>query len=211
MSCRVSHMLMLVMFASLGCEDPHNDMGDQEKYLPEKQTIFFADGTSSRPLMPGVVPRDDGDVPGIPYAQHNPAQATRVYDIEPLGASMPIHVTPETIRRGQVEYDAYCSVCHGRLGNGEGIVVQRGFTRPPSFHIERLKKAPDAHFFNVMSNGYGAMFSYSDRVTQVQRWEIIAYIRVLQAAPDVANASQKDRAALIAGGDRATPPTGGGG
>jgi hypothetical protein len=92
------------------------------------------------------------------------------------------------------------------------MIVQRGMVRPPSFHIQRLKDAPDAHFYNVMTQGYGAMFSYNDRVAPYKRWEIVAYIRALQAAPETAlGASDQDRAALIAGGDRKTPVIGGDG
>jgi mono/diheme cytochrome c family protein len=203
--------IAILLACVLGCEDPHNDMGDQNKYLAEKQTKFFADGTSARALAPGVIARDDADVPGMPYAQHNPAPPAQRGEVIPLATTNPIQITSDLLRSGHQSYDIFCSVCHGRLGNGEGMIVQRGFTRPPSFHIERLKNAPDAHFYNVITNGYGAMFSYNDRVAPQQRWEIIAYIRALQLAPDVANASPQDRAALIGGGDRKTPATGGGG
>ena len=186
-------------------------MGAQYKYLPEEQTTFFADGTSARLLPPGVVARDDNDVPGIPYAQHNPSPPARLNDVVPLNTKSPIPVTAQTIQQGQTAFDTFCQECHGRLANGEGMIVQRGFTRPPSFHIQRLKDAPDAHFYNVISNGYGAMFSYNDRVTPTERWEIISYIRALQMAPDVAHASDSARKALIARGDRSTPATGGGG
>jgi hypothetical protein len=93
------------------------------------------------------------------------------------------------------------------------MIVQRGMTRPPSFHVQRLKDAGDAHFYNVISQGYGAMFSYNDRISPETRWEIVAYIRALQLAPDLAGAqvSDDDRRALIAGGDRKTPAVGGGG
>ena len=111
----------------------------------------------------------------------------------------------------------YCSVCHGRLGNGDGMIVQRGFPRPPSFHVDRLIQAPDAHFYNVITNGFGAMYGYAERVPPKLRWEIIAYIRALQAAPDngPGGASEGDRRALIGLGDRraslapATQPKGG--
>jgi len=98
------------------------------------------------------------------------------------------------------------------LGNGQGMIVQRGMTRPPSFHIDRLKSAPDAHFFNVITQGYGAMFPYNDRVPPEDRWAIIAYVRALQSATDVPGVEQSDevKRALIAAGDRSTPPAPGG-
>jgi hypothetical protein len=165
----------------LGCEDPHNSMGEQPKYATYQPSDFFADGSSERPPVPGTVPRNAVTV-----------SADR----------MPFAVTPDVIAHGQQQFDIYCAVCHGRLGNGEGMIVQRGFVRPPSFHIDRLKNSPDSHFYNVITNGYGAMFSYNDRVPPQQRWEIIAYIRALQLAPDVASVSMDVRKELIDKGDR---------
>jgi mono/diheme cytochrome c family protein len=206
--------LACVMLWLCGCERPHSDMGQQDKYRTYEPSAFFADGASARPLPAGVVARDDANVPGIPYAQHQGASGEAgISQVVPLDTPSPIHVTAQVLREGGEQFDIYCAVCHGRLGNGEGMIVQRGFTRPPSFHIQRLKDAPDAHIYNVITQGYGAMFSYSERVLPHKRWEIVAYIRALQAAPDVAGGavSQRDLAALIAGGDRKTPQAGGGG
>jgi mono/diheme cytochrome c family protein len=186
---------------AVGCEDPHNDMGDQPKYRTYEPSAFFPDGASARPLAPGVVPRED---------DHGEAGLA---DLSPANASIPFPITADVMRAGGEAFNIYCAVCHGRLGNGDGMIVQRGFTRPPSFHVPRLRSAADAHFYNVITQGYGAMFSYNDRVPPRQRWEIVAYIRALQAAPDAPGATltAPDRAALIAGGDRKTPTTGGGG
>lgn len=93
-------------------------------------------------------------------------------------------VTLALLQRGRERFDAFCSPCHGRTGDGHGIVVERGFPAPPSYHIDRLRQAPVQHFYDVISNGYGAMFSYSARVPPADRWAIIAYIRALQAADD---------------------------
>jgi mono/diheme cytochrome c family protein len=207
-------LLVSVALAAVGCKRPHVDMGQQDKYLPYEPSDFFADGTSARPLVAGVVPRDDAKVPGQPYAQHQSSRAAGYTELLPEGATAPFPITADVLARGQQGFNVFCSVCHGRLGNGEGMIVQRGFTRPPSFHIDRLRNAPDSHFYNVITHGYGAMFSYNDRVPPNERWEIVAYIRALQMAPQVAGQSLPDstRKALIAGGDRSTPgPAGGGG
>src|SRR5262249_39052995 len=123
---------------------------------------------------------------------------------------IPFAIDRQVIRSGQDYFDAICANCHGRLGNGDGMIVRRGFVQPPSFHVDRLKDAPDSHFYNVISNGYGAMFSQAIRVPPKQRWEVVAYIRALQAAPETAGAefSQADRRALIAKGDRLSPAGG---
>jgi len=181
---RTSVIIAMVLLVAAGCERPHSDMGDQDKYNTYQASDFFVDGASARPLVAGVVVRE----PSIPTT---------------------LPVTAETVAHGQQEFDIYCSVCHGRLGNGEGMIVQRGLTRPPSFHVDRLINAPDSHLYDVITNGYGQMFSYSERVPPQQRWEIISYIRALQTAGQ--HASPQVRAALIAQGDRKTPTAGGGG
>jgi mono/diheme cytochrome c family protein len=158
---------LLAMSLLAGCEDPQSDMGDQPKYRPLQHSAAFADGSSARPLVSGVMPRDGSTVPGGPYGSLPTTQPLRA-------------ITRATLERGQLEFEIYCAVCHGRLGNGEGVIVQRGLTPPPSYHIWRLRQAPDQHFFDVMTNGYGAMFSYRDRVSPPDRWAIVAYIRALQ-------------------------------
>ncbi|HZZ43537.1 MAG TPA: cytochrome c [Tepidisphaeraceae bacterium] len=207
MTLRQAAILLLILTA--GCERPHSDMGKQDKYLPGQSSEFFADGKSARPMVAGVVPRDDADVPGYPYALH----ISDSTELAPANASAPFPITSDVLAQGQQQFETYCAVCHGRLGNGQGMIVQRGFTRPPSFHIDRLRTAPDSHLYNVIAHGYGAMFSYAERVPPHERWEIVAYIRALQMAPDAVGSSLPaiDRQALIAGGDRKTPGAAGGG
>jgi mono/diheme cytochrome c family protein len=94
----------------------------------------------------------------------------------------PPPVTMALLERGQQRFDIYCSPCHSRVGDGDGMIVQRGFPHPPSYYIERLRMAPIAHFYDVITNGYGAMYSYADRVAPEDRWAIIAYIRALQTS-----------------------------
>jgi len=129
----------------------------------------------------------------LPYAgQANwPAQppANVIAVDETLAPSKPPPVTMALLQRGRQRFDIYCAPCHSRVGDGNGIIVQRGFPHPPSYYIQRLRQAPVQHFYDVISNGYGAMFPYADRVAPEDRWAIAAYIRALQAS---ANATLAD-------------------
>ncbi|HZL33799.1 MAG TPA: cytochrome c [Tepidisphaeraceae bacterium] len=168
-----------------------------------KGNTFFSNGSAARPVPPGTVARAAGDSPGFPYAD---VRTSLPAWSDPTHApnAIPFPITRDVLLRGQEHFNIYCSECHGRLGNGNGMIVQRGLTPPPSFHLDRLRAAPDAHFYQVISNGYGAMFSYNDRVKTEDRWMIIAYIRALQAssAPEntLAHLSDADRREL--GGKR---------
>ena len=97
-----------------------------------------------------------------------------------LATTFPFPVTREVVERGRNRFDIYCSPCHGKLGDGEGAIVQRGFQGPPTYHSARLRNAPPGHFYNVITNGYGRMFSFNDRVQPRDRWAIVSYIRALQ-------------------------------
>ncbi len=118
---------------------------------------------------------------------------------EPLTAPSPPPVTMALIERGQQRFDIACAPCHGRTGDGNGLIVQRGFPHPPSYHIERLRNAPSQHFYDVITNGYGIMYSYADRVEPADRWAITAYIRALQTS---ANAAASD----VPGSERSALP-----
>jgi mono/diheme cytochrome c family protein len=104
----------------------------------------------------------------------------------------PPALTPALLQRGHERFDIYCAPCHGYLGDAHGMIVQRGFPAPPSFHIDRLREAPTQHFYDVATNGWGAMFSYADRVAPSDRWAIAAYIRALQESQNAAVASLSD-------------------
>ena len=101
---------------------------------------------------------------------------------QPLKPPSPPPVTMALLKRGQQRFDIYCAPCHGRDGDGNGIIVQRGFPHPPSYYSKRLMNAPNQHFYDVITHGYGAMYSYADRVDPADRWAITAYIRALQAS-----------------------------
>lgn len=161
-------LMVLFVLAALGCRQ---DMNDQPKYKPLRPSQLFADGNSSRPLVPGSVLRGE-------RWNERPFNTGRAGNF--LLDTMPVPLTRELLTRGQGRYDIYCTPCHDYLGSGRGMVVQRGFKQPPSYHIDRLRNAPDGHFFDIMTNGFGTMYSYSSRVAPADRWAIVAYIRVLQ-------------------------------
>jgi len=164
-------VLGLVVVLAAGCNE--QDMVVQPKVKPYQESAFFADGQASRPLIEGTVARGQLRV--------DPA-----YDTGKLGDLLVdkfparVKVDSTLLRRGQERYNIYCSPCHSRSGDGKGMIVQRGFPTPPSFHDQRLRDAPAGHFFNVITHGYGAMYSYASRIPTDDRWAIVAYIRALQ-------------------------------
>jgi len=169
---RLSYLLLLFggTLLTVGCS--RLDMQDQPKYKPQRGSDFFADGRSGRPEVDGTIARGALN------------EDTAYYDGEDDNGDdvdvFPIAVDKPFIERGQQRYDAYCSPCHGRIGNGLGMIVRRGFKQPPSYHIDRLRNAPVGHFYDVITNGYGAMLNYAAQISVRDRWAIIAYIRALQ-------------------------------
>jgi mono/diheme cytochrome c family protein len=117
---------------------------------------------------------------------------------EPLSSPPAPPVTMALLERGKQRFEINCAPCHSRLGDGDGVIVQRGFPRPPSYYIQRLRDAPNEHFYDVITHGYGVMYSYADRVEPADRWAIIAYIRALQASTSatVADVPPQQREAL---------------
>jgi cytochrome c553 len=159
------------------------DMHVQPKYLPYEPTDFFGDGRSERPVIPGTVARGHLHDDELFYTgQENGAVADK----------FPFPITKADIERGRQRYNIYCTPCHDYTGNGQGMIVQRGFPPPPSFHIQRLREAPAGHFYEVITNGYGVMFSYAARVEPADRWRIAAYIRALQLSEHAAVADVPD-------------------
>jgi mono/diheme cytochrome c family protein len=151
-----------------GCRQ---DMQDQPRYKTLGYSTFFEDGRDSRPLPANTVAR--GTLNEDPAFYQGKVDGK---DIE----YFPIAITQAVIERGQNRFDIYCSPCHGRLGNGLGMIVRRGMKQPPSYHIDRLRTAPVGHFFDVVTNGYGVMLNYSAQIQPSDRWAIISYIRALQ-------------------------------
>jgi mono/diheme cytochrome c family protein len=184
---RRSRLLALLVSITLlaGCRQ---DMHDQPKYKTFRPSTFFEDGKSERQLVDGTVPRrnlredpsrSDGDSNGGRWLSINDRSAPHQVDLS-KATTLPFPLTREVMDRGQERFSINCLPCHGTLGDGNGMVSQRGFRHPPSFHIERLRKAPIGHFYDAMTNGFGAMPSYSDQVAPRDRWAIAAYIRALQ-------------------------------
>lgn len=167
---KISALLLAAALAvtSMACR---RDMHDQPKYKPLRESEFFADHRSARPQVEGTVARGHLRVDAARYTGK-----TGDNDV----TTFPFPITRDDLTRGQQRFEIYCSPCHGRLGDGQGLVVKRGFRQPPSYHIQRLKDAPVGHFFDVQTNGFGAMPSYASRVAPDDRWRIIAYIRALQ-------------------------------
>ena len=183
----------LLLLLAAGCD--RLDMYDQPRYEPLEASDFFADGLSARPPVEGTIARGAlrEDEPfysgkeGGQLVSQIPAAAYRaVYDREPRQFGRPYDQTEPAVlrlallRRGRQRFDIYCSVCHGRTGDGDGMIVRRGFRRPPSYHTDRLRQAPAGHYYDVVTNGFGAMPSYVSRIEVADRWAIVAYIRALQ-------------------------------
>ncbi len=162
-------LAVLVVFPGLtGCRQ---DMYNQPRCDPLAEDDAFADGAASRPLPPHTVSRSDW--------VSDEAFATGMVGTN-LVTEFPFPVTQAVLERGRERFDIHCAVCHGRTGEGDGMIVQRGFPAPPSYHIDRLREAPPGHFYDVITRGYGVMYSYASRVTPADRWAIAAYIRALQ-------------------------------
>jgi mono/diheme cytochrome c family protein len=152
-----------------GCRQ---DMHDQPKYKTLAPSAFFPDGQSARPLVADTVARGHLD-DDLQFFSGKTA-AGKPLDVFPLT------VTTDVLQRGRERFNIYCSPCHDRTGSGRGMVVRRGFKPPPTLHAERLVQAPPGHFFDVMTNGFGAMPDYRSQVAPADRWAIVAYIRALQ-------------------------------
>jgi cytochrome c553 len=171
----------------------------QPRYNPEAETNFFGDGRSARPTIEDTVARGQLHVDEAHYTGKQNGK-----DID----FFPIQITQADVERGQQRFNIYCSPCHGLAGNGHGMIVSRGLRQPPSYMDPRLIDAPVGHFFDVMTNGYGAMYSYASRVPVDDRWRIAAYIRALQlsenadAAQHTVTANGQQRAATPAGGTK---------
>ncbi len=159
---------LLLAAALTGCR---RDMFNQARTIPLRSSDFYADHASSRPLpahtiAQGAESQDEAFFTGMIGTN--------------LVTDFPFPITRETLERGRERFNIYCAVCHGATGEGNGMIVQRGFPPPPSYHIDRLRNAPVGHFYHVITDGYGVMYSYAARVAPADRWAIVAYIRALQ-------------------------------
>lgn len=160
----------VLLASSLSVLTACTDMYDQPKYKPLQPSKFYRDG-SSRPLVEGTVARG--------YARTDELMYKGKIDGK-FADELPCAVTGDIVRRGQDRFNIFCSPCHGRLGNGEGMIVQRGFPKPNSFHADSVRTLPVGFYFDVITNGFGRMYSHAPSVPVEDRWAIIAYIRALQ-------------------------------
>jgi mono/diheme cytochrome c family protein len=159
---------LVVLVSAIGCRQ---DMHDQPKYTPYKPSDFFADQRSARPAIEGTIAQGQLFDDELLYTGRIGGQPSTVF---------PFQVDDAAMRRGRQRYDIYCTPCHGLTGEGDGMVVQRGYRRPPSFTIDRLRQAPPGHVYDVITNGFGAMPDYAAQVPVRDRWAIAAYVRALQ-------------------------------
>ncbi len=187
--CRSKLALVLLSAALCGCRA---DMQDTPKARTFRPSRFFDDQMTARPLIAGTVPATGLADDELLYNGTVNGRLATVF---------PFPITHEVLERGQDRFNIYCSPCHGRLGDGDGMIVRRGFRRPPSYHIERLRKAPVGHFYDVITHGLGSMYDYAARVAPRDRWAIIAYIRALQFSQNatLADVPPAERAQLEGG------------
>ncbi len=206
-------LAVAVSVLAAGC-GIRSDMQDQPRYKVYKKSDFFPDHLSSRPLPEGSVPRgllkdnkalytgkiDNPNASVQVETTTNAAGNTIVSSFPNDIDEFPLPVTKELIDRGQDRYNIYCIVCHGPTGNGDGMLPRRGLSTPPTYHDDRLRNAPVGHFFDVISNGWGKMSSYSSQLSAADRWAVVAYVRALQASQDPAQT-------LKMNAERKTAPT----
>jgi mono/diheme cytochrome c family protein len=224
--------LVLILLCLSGCRQ---DMARQPSYRPFRPSSFFTDGRSARPLVEGTVARgskpssgkrpittDDwartlgvlGALPADPFTAASRTMGWSLYR-----DAIPLAITPQTLKRGQERFNIYCAVCHDRVGDGKGMIVERGFTAPPSFHTDlargfklrganlKLSDAPVGYYFEVITHGFGAMPDYADQIAPDDRWAIIAYVRALQFSQHASLAdvhAENDKARLLE--HKGTPP-----
>jgi mono/diheme cytochrome c family protein len=160
--------LPLLVLAGAACRQ---DMHDQPKYKPFRGSELFADQRSARPLVAGTVARGALREDAVYFTGKSGSDFV---------AAIPVEVTPQLLARGQEQYQVFCSPCHGRTGRGDGMIVQRGFKAPSSYHVDRLRAMPVGYLYDVITNGFGAMADYSAQVAPADRWAIAAYVRALQ-------------------------------
>ena len=187
----------LLVVAAAGCRQ---DMHNQPKAIPLRESVFFKNASSARPLVEGTVARGTLQDDAAFYTGKNGAAEVD---------ALPFALTAEVLDRGEQRFNIYCTPCHGLSGEGDGMIVRRGYRQPPSYHIDRLRAVPLGHFYDVMTNGFGAMPDYRAQISPRDRWAIAAYVRALQlsqAAP-IGSAPPEERVKLSQpGSEKADEP-----
>ena len=192
---RRNTMIAAVVASAFCATACRQDMHNQPRYKPFAATSFFGDGRSERPTIEDTVARGQLHL--------DQARYTGKVDGKDI-AYFPIQITRADVARGQERFNIFCSPCHGRLGDGHGMIVSRGLRQPPSYYDPRLVNAPVGHFFDVMTNGYGAMYSYASRVPVDDRWRIASYIRALQLSQNAGGVTQQTGAPATPGTNSGT-------
>jgi len=154
------------LFMIAGCDHLHQDMGNQPKNKPLSPSDFFADGRSVRTPVENTVSRSSLDNDQLMVTKES--------------TMFPVPINEALLERGQERYRIFCSPCHGIQGDGNGMIVMRGMKRPPTYHQDRLRQAPNGYFYDVITNGFGQMYNYAAQVPPRDRWAIVAYVRALQ-------------------------------
>jgi hypothetical protein len=180
-----SAIYLFAIFIFSGCDN----MEDQPRYEPLEASNFFKDGQSARPLIAGTVPRDHLRIDEHLYTGKSKGNFVETF---------PFPITQKILERGQERYNIYCTVCHDQAGNGNGMIVKRGFRPPSSFHIDRLREAPVGQLFDSVTNGFATMSGYAIEISTEDRWAIIAYLRALQLSQhaQLSDLSEEERQKL---------------
>jgi hypothetical protein len=178
-------LLALAALAGVSLASCRSDMHVQPRYNPLGGSEFFDDGRSARPEVPGTVARGHLRIDEHLYKGKVNGKEAETF---------PFPITRGVLERGRERYNIYCSPCHGLTGEGRGMIVERGFPPPPSYHTDRLRQAPPGHFYSVITNGFGAMYSHAARITPEDRWAIAAYVRALQLSQHAALADVPESA-----------------
>ncbi|MBD3166424.1 cytochrome c [bacterium] len=191
-------LLLLTLLFLVGCYQgrpkkkppihPNPNMDNTPRYEAQESSAFFEDGTTLRTPVEGTVARGSLHNDPIFYEGIDPRTGKPVEE-------NPVPATMSSLKRGQERFDIYCSVCHGRVGDGKGIVIERGYTPPPTFHSELIRNYPDGHIFDVISNGIRNMPGYADQIPVEDRWDIVNYFRALERSQnaDVADVPEELR------------------
>jgi Cytochrome C oxidase, cbb3-type, subunit III len=176
------------LFMIAGCDNLHQDMGNQPKNKPLSPSDFFADGRSVRTPVENTVSRSSMDNDQLMVTKDS--------------TNFPMPVNDALLKRGQERYRIFCSPCHGIQGDGNGMIVMRGMKRPPTYHHDRLRQAPNGYIYDVITNGFGQMYNYAVQVPPRDRWAIVAYVRALQLSRNarVADLPAETREKLNSGG-----------
>jgi mono/diheme cytochrome c family protein len=172
-----AYRLLIAALVVLTCAACRQDMHDQPKYTAYKPSDFFGDQRSARPVVEGTIAQGHLNEDELLFTGRVGGQPATTF---------PFPVDESLMRRGRERYDIFCSPCHGLTGDGDGMVVQRGYRRPPSFHTDRLRDAPAGHVYDVIANGFGAMPDYAAQIPVRDRWAITAYMRALQLSQNAA-------------------------